>query len=898
MLCDVDESEDMLEAGPGLKEMEDLAYFEPDDEVFDDVSEAEFELTDEELAVMKEINENEMEADVNTFLLRTENDNTRSSTNAIVTKYNRVMAIVSKKQNTKFVTLAETPQEEIPNLLARFFKMIRTKKGTLYNASSLNTFLSSFGRYFAECFDPPIDLKNDIRFRQVKTTVARMKKAAQGTKDKKPGANASRAVAPRHLRLAWARGHIGRDSPDALNSATYLAFTTGLGCRAVREVHSVTNGSLIIGPIGSGGVPEYIELDEQWVVKNRVGKDARLLEARVHPDHEHPETCYVRTIMEMLRRKTERQSLPDAKFWWNVKETARENPLAEEKWFKNNHAGKHSLEKMLINSLTLSGIDCKKEKYTATSTRKSMMDGGQDAGIPETILGRKAGHRSDHSKRSYIQNKDITHRATNIVLSRVGAGKTANYQDVLNKLKTADEVDIEKASGEADIIETAKKVEYYDDDFEYTISQSRMVMKEANVETEVKLIVTTSQTKLTNTDHFELAPPGLKVKGGDIKVGDSMMMPSSSPGQQRSSMLSPAQQMSGTVGLGQQISGTGTFSPYQHMFHPGQQMSPGQQMMSGMFSPGQQMMSGMFSPGQQMMPGMVSPGQHQQMSGMFSPGQHPQMMPGMVSPAQQRMSDMFSPGQQSQMMPGMFSHGQQMIPSMFSHGRHQMMPGMFNHGQQMMPGMFSPGQPMMPGMFNPSQHMVPDMLSPDQSMMPGQFYSGNQMMPDLGQKTIQSMVNTSQQMTGVYSPDDQMRQVMFRPGEQMVSPIQPISPGHPVSGVLSTEQEILAINSSGLDLTPNTLVGGSSASAYQVPSLKGPRQNSPIVETNVTVAESVPVAENLNKSVPVAVKLNKSAPAKLTGKENIEVCPGAVMLHKLKGFPYWPAKITDIKDGR
>ena len=149
------------------------------------------------------------------------------------------------------------------------------------------------------------------------------------------------------------------------------------------------------------------------------------------------------------------------------------------------------------------------------------------------------------------------------------------------------------------------------------------------------------------------------------------------------------------------------------------------------------------------------------------------------------------------------------------------------------------------------------MLSPGQPMMPGQFYSGKQMTPDMGQKITQSMVNTSQQMTvspddqlgkGMFSPEQQMRQVMFRPGEQMVSPIQPISPGHPVSGVLSTEQKISAINSSGLDLTPNTLVGGSSASAYQVPSLKGPRQNSPIVETNATVAEklieSVPVAEN------------------------------------------------------
>ena len=858
------------------------------------------------------------------------------------------MAIVAKKQNKKFVTLLETPHDEIPNLLAMFFKMIRTKKGSLYNASSLNTFLSSFGRYFAECYDPPIDLKNDIRFRQVKTTVARMKKVAQGTKDKKPGANASRAVAPRHLRLAWAQGHIGRDSPDALNSATYLAFTTGLGCRAVREVHAVTNGSLIFGPVGSGGVPEYIELDEQWVTKNRVGKDARLLEARVHPDHEHPKICYVRTIVEMMRRKTERQSLPDAKFWWNVKETARENPKAEEKWFKNNHAGKHSIEKMLINSLTLSGIDCKKEKYTATSTRKSMMDGGQDAGIPETILGRKAGHRSEHSKRSYIQNKDITHRATNIVLSRVGAGKTANYQDVLNKLMTADEAESDEASVESAIIETAKQVEYYDDDFEYTISQSRIIRKEANVANDVKMLAKRNQSKLTE------------------------------------------QQMSGAGGLGQQTSGTVSFNPCQPMSG---MSSSGQQMMSGMFSPGQQMMpsmfspaqhhqmSGIFSPGQhqQTMPGLVSPGQHQQMilgmvspaqqmiSGMFSPAQHQQIMPGMVSTAQQMMSGMFSPAQHQQMMPGMVSPAQQMS-GMFSPGQHQqMMPGMASPAQQMMSGMFSPAhqQQIMPGMFSPAQQMMQGMFSHGQQMMQGMFNPGQQivpdmlMMPDMGQKKTQGMVNGS--------------------------------------GLLSTEQDILFINSSGLDSTPNTLVGGSSASAYQVPSLKGPMMNSPIVETNANVAEklkksisaaeklkksvsaaeklnksvsaaeklnnsttpavklnkstppatklnkstppavkpnkfvppavklnkSVPIAEKLNKSVPPAVKLNKFVPVaeklnksvtaaeklkksvpaavkneKLTGKENIEFRPGSVMLHKLKGFPYWPAKITDVKDGR
>ena len=43
------------------------------------------------------------------------------------------------------------------------------------------------------------------------------------------------------------------------------------------------------------------------------------------------------------------------------------------------------------------------------------------------------------------------------------------------------------------------------------------------------------------------------------------------------------------------------------------------------------------------------------------------------------------------------------------------------------------------------------------------------------------------------------------------------------------------------------------------------------------------------------VKKGKS----MTGKENISgISVGVVMLHKMKNFPYWPVKITDIKDGR
>ena len=393
------------------------------------------ELTVEDIAALNEIDVDGIEDNISAFLRGKENRNTKASTEAIVSKYNRVMSLVAKKTKKDFVPLENTPRDEIPNLLAKFFQVVRTKKGEVYNASSYNTFLSCFGRYLSDAFEPPIDMKKEVAYKVVRKMIAQMKKAAQATKGKKPGAMAARAIAPRHIQLAWASGAIGRTTPDALNAAGYLAFTTGLGCRAVQEVTKVPNRAVIFGPIDvKYGLPEWIELDEEWVCKNRQGNDPRRLEARINPDHDNPESCMVRTILELQRRKQDKQKLPDKRFWWNIYEPARADPETHEKWYKNCVMGRHTMAKLLINALEKSGVDCKAEKYTATSARKTMMDGGLDAGIPEVLLERKAGQRTDKAKNSYIQNKDVTHRATNITLSRVGRGLNPKYQEILNKL--------------------------------------------------------------------------------------------------------------------------------------------------------------------------------------------------------------------------------------------------------------------------------------------------------------------------------------------------------------------------------------------------------------------------------------------------------------------------------
>ena len=231
--------------------------------------------------------------------------------------------------------------QEVPKLLARFFKMMRTKDGQVYNASSYTAYLCCVTRYLADAFHPPLDVKNDPAFKILRTMVKRMKASAQGTRGKKPGDNASRVVAARHLKQAWDSGDLGRQSPDALAAATYMVVTVGFGCRALQEVRSITNGSLVWGPMTpKTGVYTTVRLEEEWVCKNRNGDNPRVLEAQITADDEHPETCMVRTLMEFQRRKTEEQLAPGKPLFWSISKPARVAPSKYLVWFKNQPMGR------------------------------------------------------------------------------------------------------------------------------------------------------------------------------------------------------------------------------------------------------------------------------------------------------------------------------------------------------------------------------------------------------------------------------------------------------------------------------------------------------------------------------------------------------------------------------
>ena len=325
--------------------------------------EKELKLTKQEEEIMKEIKD---EVDDTTSLMKKfESSNPKNPIETLIEKYNRVMLLVSEKENKPFVPLESTAREEIPELLTRFFKLVRTKKGEVYNGSTYSTFLSLFSQYLYNTFSPPIYMR-DSSFDTVRHMVKMLKNQSRQVSGKAPGDQAFLPVTAGQMQQAWQSGSLGREDPDSLAAATYLVVTEGLGCRAQLEVRRITNGALVWGRLNpSTKVHETVRLDEGWLARNRSttgGRQGALKKAQIKADNASPQTCMVRTLMAFQARKTAAQCAPEQPFFWGIFNPARLSPGTHEKWFTSKPMGVHYIAKLFTGALTRAGVDCAEKK--------------------------------------------------------------------------------------------------------------------------------------------------------------------------------------------------------------------------------------------------------------------------------------------------------------------------------------------------------------------------------------------------------------------------------------------------------------------------------------------------------------------------------------------------------
>ena len=341
------------------------------------------------------------------------------------------MRLLSKELNFKYDDLKDTSIVNLPWRLAKFFMVVTKVDGDAMNASSLETIYASLARFLSTEFVPRIDIKADVNFKTVRENLDAAKQ--ESTKEgHRPGKNKARPFQDEHIELCWRKKTLGRSNPRSLVTTIHFHLLSNLGFRANLEVYNIKNEDLIMGPMGEGGVPEWIELSER-VTKTRRGKthNIRELDPKVYPDHENPESCPVRTFLEFKRRKNLQQNRDDQPFLLGVKGSAERCPEKENYWYVSTRMGYHAISKLLPNAFESVGCDVKLEHYTATSARKTMLEGGVEAGVPSVLLSKVAGQAALGSIQHYVDGQQKSHKAMSLCLSRkVGANPGAEYKEI------------------------------------------------------------------------------------------------------------------------------------------------------------------------------------------------------------------------------------------------------------------------------------------------------------------------------------------------------------------------------------------------------------------------------------------------------------------------------------
>ena len=418
---------------------------------------------------LRELNLNKAPDDFN---MEKESPATRRSTEAAVRLYNETMKSVAEKENSQFLDLKSTPVEELPKQLSRFLMLATKMDGMALGAGSLSTYIFSLTRFLAKEHESRVDIKRDTRFKVVMDTLksAQKESASEGATS---GKHRSEPISDEHLQLLWEKKKLGRQDPKALLTAVQVILNSSLGFRANTEVYNIRNEDLVYSrTLTKDGVPSKIEVSERVTKTRQGGKgEVRDMKPTVFPDSKNPDICPVRTLLVFNRRKTEEQRQPDQPFMMSIKQSAQAAPKEQQYWFTKQRMGLHRIAQLLPDACREVGIDPKAERYTNTSIRKTLLEGGVEQGVPHIILSRVAGHKNANSLQSYVQGSKKSHNAAGLVVARKMGGKDeTNFQQACKELeddRTEGRMEVKQVE------EDAADVEYeYDDGV--TISQSRI----------------------------------------------------------------------------------------------------------------------------------------------------------------------------------------------------------------------------------------------------------------------------------------------------------------------------------------------------------------------------------------------------------------------------------------
>ena len=279
------------------------------------------------------INWENLSVNTDEYLKNNEPKNTAISTKSALNSFNSVMAEVAKHKNEQFVKLEDIRDEDLPDRLEMYVRVVVKEDGSSLNAGTLTTYFNSLRRQLK--LDRAMDIKTDPRFFKLNKALARRQEESCSNGEI-PGKNASRSIPVEDFAKARAAGTIGTASPKALVAAVTANFIFGFGVRAKAELYNMKNSDIELGPINKEGLPEFLQLSER-ITKTRRGnqglKGARAYKPTISLDNDNKEKCMVRPFLEMQRKKPKVALDPNRELFLACKNI--QNPSDHSIWYSN-----------------------------------------------------------------------------------------------------------------------------------------------------------------------------------------------------------------------------------------------------------------------------------------------------------------------------------------------------------------------------------------------------------------------------------------------------------------------------------------------------------------------------------------------------------------------------------
>ena len=222
--------------------------------------------------------------------------NTRRAERTVVNLYNSVMESFNKVDSSKeWKFIDDTPEDELPTNLCKFFMCLVKSDGTPYNSNAVRQYLTNIARYLNSTRS--IRIKDNKKYDSVIETVKRRCKEIEEV-GLVPGINKSTAFRKEDIKQAFDKGCFGKDSPEALVSVVIFNLTVHLGFSSSADIKKLVNSDFIFGPLNDFGYPDYIQLRD-----NKVSWSA-----------ESSEVCPVTNIAFYQDMKTQLQLAPGMPF--------------------------------------------------------------------------------------------------------------------------------------------------------------------------------------------------------------------------------------------------------------------------------------------------------------------------------------------------------------------------------------------------------------------------------------------------------------------------------------------------------------------------------------------------------------------------------------------------------